>query len=53
MFFSFVYLIPWQQSKGETMTTLFYLHWNEQELKERVKPLKELGLKIYFHWNIQ
>ena len=30
--------------------TLFYLHWNEQELKERIKPLKELKLTIHPHW---
>jgi hypothetical protein len=29
--------------------TLFYLHWNEKELKERIKPLKELKLKITSH----
>ena len=30
--------------------TLFYLHWNEQELKERIKPLKEDKLNIQCHW---
>ena len=33
--------------------TLFYLHWNEQELKERIKPLKELKLNIHYHWSTE
>jgi hypothetical protein len=35
------------------MTSLFYLHWDEQELKERLKPLKTLGLTIHSHWSTQ
>jgi hypothetical protein len=35
------------------MTSLFYLHWDEQELKERLKPLKTLGLKLHSHWSTQ
>ena len=31
--------------------TLFYLHWNEKELKERIAALKELKCKIIFHWS--
>ncbi|MEI9810882.1 MAG: hypothetical protein WDO16_25070 [Bacteroidota bacterium] len=30
--------------------TLFYLHWNEQELEERIKPLRELKYTIHSHW---
>ena len=33
--------------------TLFYLHWNEKELKERVASLKERGFKIIPHWNTE
>lgn len=33
--------------------TLFYLHWNEQELKERIKLLKELKLTIHSHWSTE
>ncbi|MFI5203227.1 MAG: hypothetical protein ACHQF2_01935 [Flavobacteriales bacterium] len=33
------------------MKNIFYLHWDEQELKARIKPLKELGLKIHSHWS--
>jgi hypothetical protein len=33
--------------------TLFYLHWNEKELKERIAPLKELKLKIHSHWSTE
>ena len=36
-----------------TMKSLFYLHWDEQELKERLKPLKRLGLTIHSHWSTQ
>jgi hypothetical protein len=35
------------------MKTLFYLHWDEKELKDRIKPLKDLGLKIHSHWSTQ
>src|SRR5215510_12502497 len=31
--------------------TVFYLHWNEQELKARIAALKELELPIQSHWN--
>jgi hypothetical protein len=33
------------------MKTLFYLHWHEQELIERIEPLKDLGLNIQAHWS--
>ena len=33
--------------------TLFYLHWNEKELKERVAALKGPGFKIISHWNTE
>jgi hypothetical protein len=35
------------------MKTLFYLLWDEKELKDRTKPLKDLGLKIHSHWSTQ
>ena len=31
--------------------TLFYLHWNEKELKKRIAALKELKLTIKSHWS--
>jgi hypothetical protein len=33
--------------------TVFYLHWNEQELKERIASLKAPGLSIHPHWSTQ
>ena len=33
--------------------TLFYLHWNEQELKERITPLRELKYTILSHWSTE
>ena len=33
------------------MTKLFYIHWNEEELEERLKPLRKLPLEISSHWN--
>lgn len=35
------------------MTSIFYLHWNEQELVERLQPLQALGLTIYSHWSTE
>lgn len=31
------------------MKSLFYIHFNDKELKERLKPLKELGVKLMGH----
>ncbi|MFZ5554631.1 MAG: hypothetical protein ACOZCO_16035 [Bacteroidota bacterium] len=31
--------------------TLFYLHWNEAELKEKIKPLKKAGITVHSHWS--
>lgn len=33
--------------------TLFYLHWNKLELKERIKPLEGLKLTILSHWSTE
>jgi hypothetical protein len=33
--------------------TIFYLHWNEQELKQRIAALKELKLTIHSHWSTE
>jgi hypothetical protein len=33
------------------MKHLFYFHWNEQELEERIKPLRQLPVQITSHWN--
>lgn len=35
------------------MKSLFYLHWNEDELKERLKALKGLKLKIHSHFSTE
>lgn len=35
------------------MTSIFYLHWDEQELNERIKPLNTLGRIIHSHWSTQ
>ena len=33
------------------MKKVFYLHWNEKELEERLKPLAKLPVEISSHWN--
>ena len=33
------------------MAKVFYLHWNEAELQERLAPLKKAGYEITSHWN--
>jgi hypothetical protein len=32
---------------------IFYIHWNEDELKERIAPLKKAGYKVSFHFNTE
>jgi len=31
--------------------SIFYLHWNEQELAERIRPLKTLKVIVHTHWS--
>ena len=33
------------------MKKLFYVHWSEEELEERLKPLRKLPVEISSHWN--
>ena len=33
------------------MKKLFFIHFNEAELKEKIKPLKEAGYKIDYHFD--
>lgn len=30
---------------------IFYLHWNEDELKQRIQPLLKQGYHVSFHFN--
>lgn len=30
---------------------VFYVHWNEAELKEKIQPLKKAGYDVNGHWN--
>ena len=32
---------------------LFFIHWNEEELKEKIKPLKKAGHQVNFHFTTQ
>jgi hypothetical protein len=32
------------------MKNLFYIHFNEQELLDRIEPLKEAGYKVGYHF---
>jgi len=35
------------------MKTIFFIHWNEEELKEKVLPLKKAGYKVNVHFSTQ
>ncbi len=32
---------------------LFFIHWNEKELKEKIQPLKKAGYKIEIHFSTE
>jgi len=32
------------------MKNIFFIHWNEEELLEKIKPLKNEGYKVSFHF---
>lgn len=32
---------------------IFFIHWNEAELKEKIVPLKKAGYKVSFHFNTE
>lgn len=31
---------------------IFFIHWNEEEFKEKIKPLKKAGHKVNVHFNV-
>lgn len=33
------------------MKKIFFIHFNEAELKEKIKPLKEAGYKVDYHFS--
>jgi hypothetical protein len=33
------------------MAKVFYLHWNEAEVKERIAPLAKAGYEVTYHWS--
>src|SRR5205085_8182551 len=35
------------------MSKIFYVHWNEAELKERIKQLQASGNEVLAHWNTE
>lgn len=35
------------------MKKIFFIHWNEEELKEKIVPLKKTGYKVSFHFNTE
>ena len=35
------------------MPRIFYVHWNETEAQERVKPLVDAGNEVRAHWSAQ
>lgn len=32
---------------------IFYIHWNEAELKEKISPLKKAGYKVRYHFSTE
>lgn len=35
------------------MKTIFYIHWNEKELKEKIQPLKKAGYAVDYHFSTE
>jgi hypothetical protein len=35
------------------MAKIFYLHWHETEVKERLTPLIKAGYEVTYHWSTQ
>jgi hypothetical protein len=33
------------------MRKIFFIHWNEEELKEKIAPLKKAGYKVSYHFS--
>jgi DNA-binding response OmpR family regulator len=32
---------------------IFFIHWNEEELKEKIQPLKRAGYKVDYHFSTE
>ena len=32
------------------MKNIYIIHWNEEELKEKIQPLKQAGYKVNYHF---
>jgi hypothetical protein len=41
------------RTEETTMSRLFYIHWNERELQERILPLAEAGHDVGGHWSTE
>lgn len=35
------------------MKNIFFIHFNEEELKEKIKPLKKVGYKVKYHFSTE
>jgi len=35
------------------MATIFYVHWNEAEIKDRIAPLVKAGYEVTAHWSTE
>jgi hypothetical protein len=35
------------------MKNVFFIHWNEEEMKEKIKPLKKAGFKVDYHFSTE
>jgi len=35
------------------MKKIFFIHWNEKELQEKIRPLKKAGYKVDYHFNTE
>ena len=35
------------------MKNIFFIHWNEKELQEKIRPLKKAGYKVDYHFNTE
>jgi len=33
------------------MKNVFFIHWNEEELKDKIQPLKKAGFKVDYHFS--
>ena len=35
------------------MKNIFFIHWNEEELNEKIKPLKKAGYRVTYHFSTE